>query len=253
LPAIETTRKDAWRYLGFKHVNGPAKWDSYAKAQYVDQVHTEFNVPLEDIARQIGDKHNTVQRLYRALRVVKQAETEGVFRREERAKPHFSFSHLYTGLDYEGIASFLSLRDEAKESNAPVPKSRLKQLGELCRWLYGDRARDEQPVVQSQNPHLRKLDEVLRNKEATEVLRAGLPLNVALEVSYGEEKVFRRSLVQARDGLQKARATLSTGFDGDKELLRVADDIANLAYDLYEEMERKATPRKRRARRDGSA
>ncbi len=54
LPVIKTTRKDAWQYLGFKHVNGPAKWDSYAKAQYVAQVHREFRVPLEDIASQIG-------------------------------------------------------------------------------------------------------------------------------------------------------------------------------------------------------
>src|SRR6266568_2621206 len=26
LPVIVTTRKDSWRYLGFKHVNGPATW-----------------------------------------------------------------------------------------------------------------------------------------------------------------------------------------------------------------------------------
>jgi ParB-like chromosome segregation protein Spo0J len=28
LPVIVTTRKDSWRYLGFKHVNGPATWGS---------------------------------------------------------------------------------------------------------------------------------------------------------------------------------------------------------------------------------
>ena len=39
LPAISSTRKDAWRYLGFKHVNGPAKWSSYAKSRYIADVH----------------------------------------------------------------------------------------------------------------------------------------------------------------------------------------------------------------------
>ena len=34
LPVIQTTRKKVWRYLGFKHVNGPSTWGSYAKAQY---------------------------------------------------------------------------------------------------------------------------------------------------------------------------------------------------------------------------
>lgn len=40
LPVIVTTREDTWRYLGFKHVNGPATWGSYAKAQYIAHVHT---------------------------------------------------------------------------------------------------------------------------------------------------------------------------------------------------------------------
>lgn len=56
LPVIRTTRRNAWQYLGFKHVNGPAKWDSYAKAQYIATVRNAYNVPLEDIAKQIGDR-----------------------------------------------------------------------------------------------------------------------------------------------------------------------------------------------------
>ena len=40
LPAIVTDRNQAWRYLGFKHVNGPAKWSSYAKAKYIAEVLT---------------------------------------------------------------------------------------------------------------------------------------------------------------------------------------------------------------------
>ena len=50
LPVVRTTRKDLWQYLGFKHVNGPAKWGSYAKAQYIADVRQKFGVPLEVIA-----------------------------------------------------------------------------------------------------------------------------------------------------------------------------------------------------------
>ena len=42
LPTVIRTRRDAWRYLGFKHVNGPAKWSSYAKSQYIADVHRKF-------------------------------------------------------------------------------------------------------------------------------------------------------------------------------------------------------------------
>jgi hypothetical protein len=246
LPVIRTNRKSAWQYLGFKHVNGPAKWGSYAKAQYIGQVHREYKVQLEDIANQIGDKHRTVQRLYRALMVIEQAEKAKVFRRENCYKSHFSFSHLYTGLDYEGIATFISLRDESAESDQPVPKAKMKELGELCTWLYGDDELGTPPEVQSQNPHLRQLDEVLRSNEATDSLRARLPLAVALEVSYGDERVFHSALIQAKEALQKARGTLSTGFHGEEELLRLANAVADLASDLAEEMERKNKPRQRR-------
>lgn len=205
LPVIKTTRTDAWQYLGFKHVNGPARWDSFAKAQYVAQVHNEFGIPLEDIANQIGDKHQTVQRFYRALMVLQQAEKAGVYNRMNRQRGHFSFSHLYTGLDYEGIATFIGLKEGTADSLDPVPKRNLKHLGELLVWMYGDKTSDKAPVVESQNPHLRQLDEVLKDASATDALRAGLPLSVALEVSLGDEQVFMQALHHAKESLQKAR------------------------------------------------
>lgn len=248
LPVFRTTRKEAWQYLGFTHVNGPAKWESYSKAQYIAQVHNEFGVPLDDIARQIGDRHQTVQRFYRALMVIEQAEKAKVFNRSNRYKGHFSFSHLYTGLDYEGIAAFLELRDVSMESRKPVPRKRMKELGEFCKWLYGNKSRDEKPVVHSQNPHLRQLDEVLRSQVATASLRADMPLSVALDVSYGDDRIFSKALHQAREELRKAHGTLSTGFHGDKDLLDLGDKVADLANDLAVEMERKCTPRRRRKR-----
>ena len=54
-------------------------------------------------------------------------------------------------------------------------------------------------------------------------------------------------MLAAKRNLEKARALLSTAYDGSEELLRVAGTVANLADDLYEEMERKRNPgRKKR-------
>ena len=142
LPVLLNSREQAWRFLGFKHVNGPAKWSSYAKSQYIGDVHRNFEVPLEAIARQIGDTHNTVQRLFRGLMVIEQAERINVFDREDRYQRHFSFSHLYTGMGYDGIASFIGLRPETEENEEPVPIEKKNELGELCVWLYGSRKQD---------------------------------------------------------------------------------------------------------------
>ncbi len=97
LPVIITTRKESWRYLGFKHVNGPATWGSYAKAQYIAHVHNDYGIPLEEIANQIGDYNSTVLRMYRGLMIVEQAEEARVFKRVDIAKNKFHFTTSIPG------------------------------------------------------------------------------------------------------------------------------------------------------------
>ena len=252
LPTVRGTRKDAWRYLGFKHVNGPAKWSSYAKSRYIADVHRNFGIKLEDIAKQIGDTHRTVQRLFRGLMVIEQAESMKIFRREDRWRNHFSFSHLYTGLDYDGISTFIGLRPETEEDQEPVPIKRKKELGEICLWMYGSKKEGTPPVIETQNPHLRWLDAVVCKKEAIAALRDGQSLTYAYEVSRPSSTVFEESLLASKRNLEKARGLLSTGYDGSEDLLRIAGAVANLADDLYDEMERKHNPgKKTRLTEDG--
>ena len=252
LPTVLGTRYDAWRYLGFKHVNGPAKWSSYAKSQYIGDVHRNFNIRLEDIARQIGDTHRTVQRLFRGLMVIEQAERLQVFSREDRWQNHFSFSHLYTGIGYPGISDFIGLRPETDEDQDPAPIEKKQELRELCLWLYGSKREETPPVIQKQNPHLRQLDAVVSNREALAALRDGYSLEIAFEASRPSSNVFEESLLAAKRNLEKARALLSTGFDGSEELLRAAGTVANLADDLYDEMERKRNPGRKKRIAEGS-
>jgi hypothetical protein len=248
VPTIFSTREIAWRFLGFKHVNGPAKWSSYAKASYIATVHKTFNMPLADIANQIGDRHNTVQRLYRGLMVLEQAEREGVYNRENVFRTRLAFSHLYTGLDLEGIGNFLNVAPKTQETESPVPKGKLKELGELCVWLYGDRSQNRPPVVETQNPHLRMLNAVVANREAVAALRAGEDLYKSYEISRPATSVFEEALLAAKRELTTARAALSPGYDNSHELLKIAGSIANMADDLYTEMERKANPTQKKPR-----
>jgi len=250
LPVIICKRDEIWAFLGFKHINGPQAWESYPKASYIAWVHNEVGVPLEEISRRIGDQHSTVARLYDALMVLEQAEEKGVFDRDDRYREHFSFSHLTTGLGYVGIQGFLGLPrgDRTIGKRRPVPPERIRQLGEFLVWLYGRESDGTLPVIRSQNPDLRRLDEVLKNKEATAALRKGLPLSVSLEISKGDERVFRESLVSAKQSLQKARGTVLTGYDGNEDLRQTAEDVLELSRSLIEDMNgtaSKTTPRKR--------
>ena len=244
IPAIFSVRNESWRYLGFKHVNGPAKWSSYAKAKYIADVHRNYGVELGEIANQIGDRHRTVQRLYRGLMVLEQAQQAGAYDLDDKFRQRLAFSHLYTGLDYDGISGFLKLKPEDQESREPVPAGRMEELRELCVWLYGSKKEKKPPVVQTQNPDLRQLSAVLADREATAALRAVPDLAQAFEISRPSTEVFEQALLGAKRDLATVRAHLTTGYDKSEALLRIAGTVAQMAEDVYLEMERKFRPEK---------
>ncbi len=236
LPVVVTTRQSIWHYIGFKHVNGPRPWGAYSKAEYIAKVHNEFHVSLEDISRQIGDGHSIVRRLYRGLMALEQAEKNRVFDRQERWNKRFFFSHLYTGLGSKGIQAFLSLKEKSSYKTDPVPKSKVENLGELCVWLYGSKSRERPPLIRSQNPDLNSLAEALQTQRGTDALRAGLPLQTAVEASRGDERLLREAMIAAKEELRTAVGTTRTGYDGKDDLLEMAKDISSLAKKLFEDM-----------------
>jgi len=241
-------RKDVWKYIGFKHVNGPAKWGSYAKARYIAEIHNNYNIPLDVIAYQIGDTNKTAQKLYQGLMILDQANKSGVYTFEDIQSNRIYFSHLYTGIQREGIRNFLNLKEATEESKTPVPEENLKNLGELLEWLFGSKRNDTQPIIKSQNPDLKYLDEVLQSKEGTFALRAGEPLTYCHELSRSSDAIFEENLLTAKRSLQKSRAHLSTGYKGEESLIKVAGSVAALADDLYREMETLFKARKDSAR-----
>lgn len=237
LPIIECSRFDVWQYLGFKHVNGPQEWDSIAKAEYIAMVYNDYGVPLDDIARTIGDKNNTVKRMYQGLMVLKQAEEAGVFDRSDIYSSRFSYSHLWTGLTYPNTQAFLGLKPDKSLKPNPVPKNKLGELGELCRWLYGSKKDGESPVIRSQNPDLRRLEAVLGSPNGIAALRNRFPLESAERASRGDKRLLREALVAGEKALRDCRGYVVTGYEGERDLLKIADSIHALAVSVLREME----------------
>ena len=250
LPVIRRQREDVWQYVGFKHVNGPQAWGSFAKAEYIAWVRNDVGKDLADIAETIGDRHRTVARLYRAYMALKQARAAGAYDvDEQRSRKRFAFSHLYTGLDYRGIQDFTGIADLDPPTEQPIPPRKMKRFGELCVWLWGDKTRDVKPEVKSQNPYLRQLDEALQSKGGLSALRAGLGISVAYDVHRGDTALFREALIEARQALQKARGKVLTGFAGEIDQLEEIGQIVTLAETLNDDMQEIVTVRRRKSRR----
>ena len=241
LPCIVTTREALWQFVGFKHVNGAKPWSAISKAEFIADVHEKRKVSLQDIARQIGDRHDTVQRLYQGWRVLQQAEQTRKFAAENRFSKRFAFSHLYTILEYPNSREFLGLSAKPDyESRNPVPKSRIRELGDLCLWLFGQ-AKPEpiKPLIKSQNPDLRDLETALGKESGVKALRAGLTLQVARDASLGNKRIFDDALTQALTNLKNANAVCAIGAKGDRGEQDAAQQAVQLAVSILEEIERK--------------
>ena len=228
---ILDNRQDAWRLLGFKHVNGPAKWGSYAKAKYIADVHRIFGISLDQIAEQIGDTNKTVSKLYQGLMVIEQAERYAEFNIDDIKTPRLYYSHLYTALGYEKFRAYLGIADDA-DLDAPVPAEKYPNLQEVMDWIYGSKKRDVESLIRTQNPDLRRFVDILGNGLSVATLRTGSSLEVAYDLTIDDNDALREALAKARLAIDKATTKVGS-FDGDEGLVRQAGTVVKLAESLY--------------------
>jgi len=235
-------REQLWRRLGFRHINGQKPWDAYSKAKYVASVFEKHHVALKDIANSIGDRHSTVVRLYRGLKLLDQAEQMAAFRREDVIRNRFYFSHLYTAADQPDFQKFLGITAQNSLRANPVPKAKLGALRELVVWLYGSKSERKEPLVRTQNPDLNTLREVISSSPSLAALRSGYSLERAHEISVGDARRFREALTRAKEDLQQAKATVTTGYSGERDLYAMMEEILLVAGTLHREMSGKRAP-----------
>ncbi len=238
LPAIiYPSRESLWTSLGFRHINGIKPWDSFSKAKYVAEVHENYGVSLPEIAQKIGDRHATVKRLYRGYKILEQAETQAGFDKEDAARGRFYFSHLYTAADQKEFQEFLGIDPNISLRPNPVPESRLAELGQFMTWLYGKKSEEIEPVVRTQNPDLNTLRRVISKPDSLSALQSGHSLELSYAIAIGDRRRFRDALTSAKVELQNAKATVTTGYNGEKDLFDTSLDIVRLAETIRDEME----------------
>lgn len=235
--------RDAARsFIGFKHINGAAKWESYAKAKFAAEWYKSGDVSLEEISEKIGDRHDTIKRMVAAIYVLEQAERQNIFSLLDRKITKFNFSHLYTALSRTTYMTYLGLETAWSRYDPqpdPVPADKLDRLREVLVWIYGSKEEDKEPVIQSQNPDIKNLGETLASTEGLHILRAGGMLAEAHASTRPADETLSAALIRARSTLREAANSLR-GYNGrDQSLLNIAEDVSETAQTIFDRMRKK--------------
>lgn len=218
-------RDDARSFIGFKHINGPFKWDALAKAKYAAKWY-ESGGDINTISRTLGDNHNTVRRLVNGWFALQQALKDG-FDLSQISKKNFAFSHLYTALTRASVRDYLGLNTEdlsAPPQTDPIPAEKRNELQQLMSWLYGQEHKGEPTVIQSQNPNLNELSKVLAHPEAKAMLMARRELRVAYERVEPASARFEEALMTAAKQCEDVLG-LAGAYNGESTLLKVAEGM----------------------------
>lgn len=236
------SREEARPFIGFKHIQGPAKWDAYTKARFVADWHREVGVGIEHIANALGDRHGTIRRMVAAIGVLEQASRNGIFDIEDRYTPKFSFSHLFAALSRCEYQDYLGLdphRARGEPRRDPVPDEKLEELRNVLLWIYGSRQDGIPPVVRTMNPDIKRLGEVLAHAEGRHVLAVTRDLRQAHAVTEPIDRRFVASLLRARNAIGDAAGSLRT-YDGqDESLLDITEDVRETSDVVYRNMLKK--------------
>lgn len=240
------SREEARDFLGFKHINGPHRWDSLAKAHFAAewyQKEKDSNITLREIARRMGDRHDTIKRMVLGFYVLKQAEEINIFHIRGRfpGRP-FAFSHLYTALTRPAIATFVGLAENWRTVEPvpnPISADKYENLKLLMLWLYGSDDDEIPPIITTQNPHIKFLSEILDKPKARTVLLNTNNLLLAYAEVDSAAKRFEESLVNAHTAASEALSNIQAFSGNDSTLLELANELKDKSMAIYTLMERR--------------
>ena len=249
---VVASEADARAYIGFKHINGPHKWDALSKAKYAMRWIAQGGNVLE-IARAFGDTHNTVARQLNGLYVLEQAKHSG-FKVEDTYRSRFAFSHLYTALSQAGFREYLGLGDKRVDTVLgpnPVSADKLEALSRVMKWLYGSQSEKTPPVIRKQNPDLGMLNRVLGKAQARNILETKGDLDRAYDAVEPRSKRFVAALIQANDYAEGALGLVSD-YDGSDESIReTSSSLVRTSKTIEQVVRKRIDDRKEEKKKEG--
>lgn len=229
LPVIVySTRTEILNYMGIRHIAGIKKWESYSRALYIAEM-LETGIDIGNIQKQVGDRTNSVRKLYLCYKLVDIAENE-LELSVERAKDYFSYLILITG--QSNAKKFLGLPDRLVDINLeePISADYRDNLKWLFSWLFGE-GTEKLPVIKESRDITNYVSAILGSEEAVEHLKKTRELIDSYEISDGEKLLLIKNLTRARRSIGKA-ISLITKYKTDDDVKAEAQYCQEVLNDL---------------------
>ena len=229
---VYENRADVMPFLGFRHITGAKKWGPFQKARFVAQLVDE-DFDLATIEALIGDSTRAVKKLYQQFTVFEQIR----LRTELDTEPiRQRFSLMEVALGQSPIKKHLGLPPglpTGKDPN-PVPEENLDELTEVVEWVFGSER--YRPVVAESRDITQRLAKVVASEVAIERLRASRDLDLAYELTDGEQVSLLRNLNRAERMLRDA-AGLVPLYAQESDIRLAVERLAKMADALRNQVE----------------
>lgn len=226
---IYSSRAEVLRYMGVRHIVGIKKWESFSKAVYVAEM-VDSGSNINEIQQQVGDRSNSVRKLYLAYKLVDIAETELSM---ETARVKEYFSYLILAIGQRPVKGFLGIPNRLTEINFdnPIPGGKEGNLKYLVSWLFGE-GKEKQPVVRESRDITNYLTPILRSEEATEYLILTRNLMDAYDRSEGEKLLLLRNLKKATKNLSSSLG-LITKYKNEEDVKQEIKNCQDILSDIF--------------------
>lgn len=230
-------KEEARAFIGFKHINGPQRWDAYAKARYVTDWYKASNghTGIDEIASKMGDNNNTLRAYIYSILMLEQVEKERIWSIKERTNAgRFAFSHLYTAIGRKEFQEYLGLTDGWSDTPSlkPIKKTKLGNFGEVLGYIYGTKSEDRLALVKSQNPDLKDVGLAIVHPEARMVLWNRGSLDDARDAIKEPSQAFHDALIVTNLKIKRAIALLPKYSGRNNEIDELIDEIYEQADTL---------------------
>ena len=230
---IFTARKEILRYLGYRHITGPKRWDSLSKARYLKQLKDTFYQKLPEdeqlraIAKEIGSRKDYVAQMLTGLTVFDRASEKDFYGLQRVNANDVDFSVLTTALSYSNISQFLGL---ASRTDIAAENLDEKASHDLFSWMF---AQDQQgDTILGESRNLRKLSAVVANEASRDVLRKEKDLAIAYLHTEGPSNAFTKTIEASLKKINEAYALVPTIDSFSEENRSTLNKITNLSEDL---------------------